>query len=102
MTASGALSGLAGFFAAAGTYGMAYAGFSGGLGWTAIAAALIAGNEPLALIPASLFLAALKAGSDAALLKAGFGFETAAFIQAAALLLAALPLGRRFFAGKAS
>lgn len=102
MAASGALSGLAGFFAAAGTYGMAYAGFSGGLGWTAIAAALIAGNEPLALIPASLFLAALKAGSDAALLKAGFGFETAAFIQAAALLLAALPLGRRFFAGKAS
>jgi simple sugar transport system permease protein len=96
MAVSGAFGGLCGFFAAAGTYGMAYSGFSGGLGWTAIAAALIAGNEPLALIPASLFLAALKAGSDSALLQAGFGFETAAFIQAAVLLLAALPFGRRF------
>lgn len=100
MAVSGALSGLCGFFAAAGTYGMAYAGFSGGLGWTAIAAALIADGEPLALIPAALFLAALKAGSDAALLKAGFGFETAAFIQAAVLLLAALPRGKRFLPGR--
>jgi simple sugar transport system permease protein len=92
MAVSGALSGLCGFFAAAGTYGMAYAGFSGGTGWTAIAAALIAGNEPLALVPVCVFLSALKAGSDAALLQAGFSFETAAFIQAAVLLLASLPL----------
>ncbi|MDR0403868.1 MAG: ABC transporter permease [Treponema sp.] len=95
MAVSGALAGLCGFFAVAGTYGMAYTGFSGGMGWTAIAAALIAGNEMLALVPAALFLAVLKAGSDAALLQAGFGFETAAFIQAAVLLLAALPLGKR-------
>jgi simple sugar transport system permease protein len=100
MTVSGALSGLCGFFAAAGTYGMTYAGFSGGLGWTAIAAALIADSEPFALIPVSIFLAALKAGSDAALLKAGFGFEIAAFIQAAVLLLAALPRGKRFLLGR--
>jgi simple sugar transport system permease protein len=91
MAASGALSGLCGFFAASGTYGMAYVGFSGGLGWTAVAAALIAGGRPLALIPVSLFLAALKAGSSAVMLKAGFGFDSAAFIQAAALMLAALP-----------
>jgi simple sugar transport system permease protein len=96
MLVSGGLAGLCGFFAAAGTYGKTYTGFSGGIGWTAIAAALIAGNEPLALIPISLFLTSLRAGSDAALLQAGFGFETAAFIQAAVLLLAALPLGRRF------
>jgi simple sugar transport system permease protein len=100
MTVSGALAGLCGFFAAAGTYGMAYTGFSGGIGWTAIAAALIAGNEMLALVPASLFLAVLKSGSDAALLQAGFGFETAAFIQAAVLLLAALPLGKRILLGR--
>ncbi|MDR2048748.1 MAG: ABC transporter permease [Treponema sp.] len=100
MAVSGALAGLCGFFAAAGTYGMAYTGFSGGIGWTAIAAALIAGNEMLALSPASLFLAVLKSGSDAALLQAGFGFETAAFIQAAVLLLAALPLGKRILLGR--
>jgi simple sugar transport system permease protein len=99
MAVSGAFSGLCGFFAVAGTYGTAYMGFSGGLGWTAIAAALAAGSEPLALIPVCLFLAALKAGSDAALLKAGFGFETAAFIQAAVMLLAALPRGKQLLPG---
>ena len=100
MAVSGALAGLFGFFAAAGTYGMAYTGFSSGMGWTAIAVALIAGNEMLALVPAALFLAVLKSGSDAALLQAGFGFETAAFVQAAVLLLAALPLGKRILLGR--
>ncbi|MDR1929825.1 MAG: ABC transporter permease [Treponema sp.] len=100
MAVSGALAGLTGFFAAAGTYGMTYQGFSGGLGWTAIAAALIAGNEPLALLQAVFFLGWLKAGSDSALLQAGFGFETASLIQAAALFLAALPFGSRYLAGR--
>jgi simple sugar transport system permease protein len=100
MAVSGALAGLTGFFAAAGTYGMTYQGFSGGLGWTAIAAALIAGNEPLRLFPAALILGWLKAGSDSALLQSGFGFETASFIQAAALFLAALPAGSRYLTGR--
>jgi simple sugar transport system permease protein len=100
LAVSGALAGLTGFFAAAGTYGMTYQGFSGGLGWTAIAAALIAGNEPLALLETVFILGWLKAGSDSALLQAGFGFETASFIQAAALLLAALPFGSRYFTGR--
>jgi simple sugar transport system permease protein len=99
MTVSGALAGLTGFFAAAGTYGMGYQGFSGGLGWNAIAVALIAGNEPLILLPAAFLFSALGAGSGAALLQAGFNFETAAFIQAAALLLAALPFGSRYLSG---
>jgi simple sugar transport system permease protein len=100
MTVSGALAGLTGFFAAAGSYGMTYQGFPGGLGWTAIAAALIAGNEPLALLQVVFFLGWLEAGSASALLQAGFGFETASFIQAAALLLAALPFGSRYFLGR--
>jgi simple sugar transport system permease protein len=54
MAASGALGGLAGFFAVAGTYGVCHLEFSGGLGWNAIAVALIARNRPLALIPAAL------------------------------------------------
>jgi simple sugar transport system permease protein len=100
MAVSGALAGLTGFFAAAGSYGMTYQGFSGGLGWTAIAAALIAGNEPLVLLQVVFLLGWLKAGSDSALLQAGFGFETASFIQAAALLLAALPFGSRYLSGR--
>jgi simple sugar transport system permease protein len=85
---SGALGGLAGFFAVAGTYGLCHLGFPGGLGWNAAAAALIARNRPLALIPAALIFGWLKAGSDAALLSQGLKLETTAFIQAAVLLLA--------------
>jgi simple sugar transport system permease protein len=88
MTASGALGGLGGFFAVAGTYGLCHLGFPGGLGWNAAAVALIARNHPLALLPAALVYGWLKAGSDSALLAAGLKVETTAFIQAAVLLLA--------------
>ena len=87
MTASGALHGLTGFFAVAGTYGLCHQGFPGGLGWSGIAVALIGRNEPLALFPAALIFAWLKAGSDGALLASGLQFETSAFVQAIILLL---------------
>lgn len=90
MTVSGALSGLTGFFAVAGTYGLCHLGFPGGLGWNAVAVALIARNRPLALIPAALIYGWLKAGSDSALLSRGLSFETTAFIQAAVLALATI------------
>jgi simple sugar transport system permease protein len=90
MGVSGALSGLTGFFAVAGTYGLCHQGFSGGLGWNAVAVALIARNRPLVLIPAALVFGCLKAGSDSALLSRGLSFETTAFIQAVALVLATI------------
>jgi len=95
MALSGAIAGLAGFFAVAGTYGMCYQGFSGGLGWNGIALALIAGNEPLLLLPVVFIFGSAMAGADAVMLQAGFGFETAAFIEAAVLLLATLTFGSR-------
>jgi simple sugar transport system permease protein len=99
MAVSGALSAMAGFFAVAGTYGRCHAGFSGGLGWSAIAVALIAGNRPLALLPAALVYGWLKSGADSALLAAGLNLETSSFIQAAILLFAtvrfALPAMKR-------
>jgi simple sugar transport system permease protein len=88
LTVSGALAGLTGFFAVAGTYGRCHLGFPGGLGWNAIAVALIARNSPPALFPAALIYGWLKAGSDSALLASELNFETAAFIQATVLLLA--------------
>jgi simple sugar transport system permease protein len=88
MAASGALSSLAGFFFFSGTYGRCHADFSGGLGWSAIAVALIAGNRPLALIPAALVFGWLKSGSDFTLLAAGLNLETSSLIQAAVLLFA--------------
>ncbi|MDR2783438.1 MAG: ABC transporter permease [Treponema sp.] len=90
MALSGAFSGLAGFFAVASTYGRCHVGFSGGLGWNAIAVALIARNRPLLLIPAAFVYAALEQGSRSAMLAIGLGFEASAFIQGAALLFAAI------------
>jgi simple sugar transport system permease protein len=90
ITASGALSALSGFFAVAGAHGRCHAGFSGGLGWNAIAVALIAGNKPLFLLPAALIFGWLKSGSDYALLAAGLNIETALFMQAAILLFATM------------
>ncbi|MDR0496325.1 MAG: ABC transporter permease [Treponema sp.] len=88
MSISGALFALAGFFAVAGTYGRCHAGFPGGLGWSAIAVAFIAGNRPLALLPAALVFGWLKSGSDLALLATGLNLETSSFIQAVVLLFA--------------
>jgi simple sugar transport system permease protein len=93
LVTSGALSALTGFFAVAGTYGRCHAGFSGGLGWSAIAVALIAGNKPLALLPAALVFGWLKSGSDSALLAAGLNLETSSFIQAVVLLFATVKFG---------
>ena len=45
---AGAAHGLAGAFLSLGANGTAVRGISGGLGWSAIGVALIAGNEPLA------------------------------------------------------
>jgi simple sugar transport system permease protein len=90
MTLSGALNGLTGFFAVAGTYGLCHLGFPGGLGWNAVAVALIARNRPMALIPAALIFGWLKAGSDSLLLSRELSFETTAFIQAVILILATI------------
>jgi simple sugar transport system permease protein len=86
--ASGAIHGLTGFFAVAGTYGMCHLGFSGGLGWSALAVALIGGSHPLGIIPAALVFGWFKAGSDTALLASSLDLETSSFIQAIVLLLA--------------
>jgi simple sugar transport system permease protein len=93
MALSGALSGLAGFFAVAGTYGRCHAGFSGGLGWNALAVALIARNRPLLLIPAALVYAALEQGAQSAMLTTRLQFEISSCIQAMVLLFATVRTG---------
>jgi simple sugar transport system permease protein len=89
LAAGAALHGLAGFFLCAGSAGRLHLGFPGGMGWNAIAAALLAGKRPLLLIPvAALFCAAL-AVSDNALLLYGLRLESKRFIEAFLLLIAA-------------
>ena len=81
MLIGGALNGLAGGLLVVGTYGSCIKGFSGGLGWNGIAVALIARNNPLAVIPAALLFAYLDAGAKAAMLHGDVTFEIAAIAQ---------------------
>lgn len=99
MAVSGALHGLTGFFAVAGTYGLCHRGFSGGLGWSAIAVALIARNFPLAVMPAAAIYAWLEAGSDAALLGSDLSIQTSAFAQAVVFLLVTARFSLKRFSG---
>lgn len=88
---SGLLFGLIGGFILLSPIGRAMVGSSGGLGWSAITAALLAGNNTKALIPAALFLALLEQGSQSALVFSNFKFEVSFIIQGVMLILLALP-----------
>lgn len=63
MFISGALSGLAGAVEITGIFYRLLYGFGEGLGFDALAVALLAGSSPLAVIPSALFFGALRAGS---------------------------------------
>ena len=89
LAAGAALHGLAGFFLCAGSSGRLHLGFPGGMGWNAIAAALLAGKRPLLLIPVAVLFCAALAVSDNALLLYGLRLETKRFSEAGLLLLAA-------------
>ena len=96
MSLSGALHGLTGFFAITGTWYVCHQGLSGGMGWSALAAALIARQNPFAVIPSALLLAWLETATDSALLSTRFGFDSTSIVQAVILLVIsarALPLG---------
>ncbi len=86
MTVSGAFHGMTGFFAVTGTYFTCHAGFYSGMGWNALAAALIAKKNPQAVFPAALVLSYLTTASDRAVLTSGFSFDSASLIQAAVFL----------------
>jgi riboflavin transport system permease protein len=81
MVMSGGFHGMAGSFSMYGTYYKCLKGVTFGMGWNGIAVALIAKNNPLAVIPAALFFAYLEAGAQAAMLHSDVTFEIAAVVQ---------------------
>ncbi|MFW5769145.1 MAG: ABC transporter permease [Spirochaetota bacterium] len=81
MVISGGLHGIAGGVTVLGTHYRALKGMTGGMGWNGIAVALIAKNNPVAVIPAALFFAYLDAGAKAAMLHSDVTFEIAAVAQ---------------------
>ncbi len=87
MILSGALHGLAGSVSILGTHHMAIKGFTGGIGWSGIAAALIAKNNPLAVIPAALFLAYIEAGAKSAMINSDITIEIALVVKSVVFFL---------------
>lgn len=87
MIISGAMYGGAGGFAALGDFHMGIKGFTAGLGWNGIAVALIAGNNPMFIIPASLIFAWLDAGTQIAMIYSDLSFELSNLIKAVIFFL---------------
>ncbi|HHU88485.1 MAG TPA: ABC transporter permease [Spirochaetales bacterium] len=82
MFLSGAFYGLAGGISIFGTYHATVKEFSSGMGWNALAVALIARYRPWAIVPAALFFAYLEAGSRNAMLHSDVTFEIISIVQA--------------------
>jgi riboflavin transport system permease protein len=100
MVISGALHGLAGAVMILGTYHKAMRGFSAGVGWAGIAVALIAGNRPMAVLPAALFFAYLEAGAKAVMVGADVTSEIVAVVQSVIFFLITARVLEGFFRHK--
>lgn len=79
---SGALAGVAGAVEVMAVYGRLFDNFSNNLGFTGIAVALLAKNNPIAVIAAALLFGALDAGAGAMQLSAGVTPKVINLIQA--------------------
>lgn len=87
MVLSGALFGLTGFFSVVGLFGTCYVGFSVGMGYAALAHALIAHAHITVLVPLAFFFAWMETASEAAVLGAHLTVNVVLFLQAAIFLL---------------
>jgi len=88
MFLSGALYGLAGGLCVFGTYYGTVKEFSSGLGWNGLAAALVAGFSPPAIIPAGVFFAWISSGARLAMQNSDVTFEIASIVQSVIFFLA--------------
>ncbi|MDC7124472.1 MAG: ABC transporter permease [Spirochaetales bacterium] len=84
---SGAFNALAGAVSVLGTTHCCIKGFSNGVGWNGIAVALIARNNPAAVVPAALFFAFIEAGANSAMINADVTIEIASIVKAVIFFL---------------
>lgn len=96
MTLSGALHGIAGFFAVTGTWYTCHQSMTAGLGWSALAVALIARANPALVVPVALLYAWIETASDSALLSVSIPFDSTSLVQAIVFLV----VSARFFGKK--
>ncbi len=91
MALSGALAGLAGSFMVIGTVGQLSLDLSGGIGFTAIALALLAGLRPIGVVLAALLFGALTSGGKLMGIESGIPFDLLVFIMALVIMFVAAP-----------
>lgn len=89
--AGGALHGLCGAFIVAGSYYTCHSGFYTGIGWTGLTAAMLAGANPIFIIPSSLFLGGITTFINTFTLHHNVGYDLGAIIQALIMFLVAIP-----------
>jgi len=90
LIAAGALHGITGFIAVSGTYYTCHSGFYAGLGWDALSCSLIAGSNPVMLIPSSLILSWIFTSADRVALNYNSGFDIGSLIQGVMLCCIAI------------
>ena len=96
MGLSAGFQGLAGATAVFGTYHSTFTGISGGIGWSGIAAALLAKTHPIAAIFGSLALAYIDTGTKAAMVYNDLNLEMSGIMQGVFFLfITAKTFGRR-------
>jgi ABC-type uncharacterized transport system permease subunit len=91
MMLGGGLAGLAGILEVQGLTRVLTEGFASGYGFDAIAVTLLAGNNPLAIIPASLVFGALTIGGDFLQIRAGLSVHIVSILRALILLFVSAP-----------
>ena len=87
---SGALHSLAGAIAVCGIYFTCHSGFYSGMGWNALSVAMLAKTRPAAIIPFSIFMAALMTYSSRFALYSNLDFDVNSLIQAVILFMIAI------------
>jgi general nucleoside transport system permease protein len=91
MSLSGALCGMAGGFMVIGTVGQLTLDLSGGIGFTAIALALLAGLRPSGVVMAALLFGALSNGGRLMGVQSGIPFDLLIFIMSLVIMFVAAP-----------
>jgi len=92
MAFAGALAGLAGANQVLGVLGRASPGFSSGIGFDAIAVALLGRSHPVGVLLAGLLFGALEAGGRQMQVSAGVSIDLISIIQALIIVFIAAPL----------
>jgi ABC-type uncharacterized transport system permease subunit len=91
MAISGGLCGMAGAFLVIGTVGQLSLDLSGGLGFNAIALALLAGLRPSGVVLAALLFGALSNGGKLMGIQSGVPYDLLFFIMALVIMFVAAP-----------